>query len=112
MSYTACTKGDQSKCTSNPTDCCYYMKNTKLNEAPDATQTTIRAQFASYSIPVEVGKEVYVCMGESFFDQYKDAADQSYTIVATGDTYTGYCAGAMALKAAGALASLAMMVSY
>ena len=113
MSFTKCVKGSDTSCqTTDKTQCCFYFEITGVPDSYTSSQDTFKALYNLVSYPQKVGDSGYFCQPKSTYDVYAEQSDFTWTDPLTGDTTKGFCAGATALKAFGALASLAIMTAY
>ena len=111
--YTECSK--DTDCTADlygEGACCYYSKIKKVSDDPTSVQALARSAYAALGFPIKEGDHYKSCEPKLLWTLNKDAADQTYEEPSLGFTINGYCAGAMALQTAGALASLMMAAAY
>ena len=114
MSYTKCTKGDDSSCTAigGAATCCYSQ--TLVKKAENPTDIQKRSREALNKIdgwPKNEGDSMDYCLLVSAATAYDKAAeaagmDDGFPNAATGETYKGMCSGAVA-KASAAIAAFA-----
>ena len=114
MSYTACTKGDDSSCTAigGAATCCYSQTLVKKAENPTNAQKNARKGLDNIKgWPKNEGDSMDYCLLVSAAAAYDAAAeaagmDDGFPNAATGETYKGMCSGAVA-KASAAVAAFA-----
>ena len=118
-SLTSCTKGSDSACveTGFATACCMYWEVTKVPATTTSGQDLYVSLFSLAGFPTTVGEKSYMCADPDTVTAVANVSgwwngftyDTSALPTGTGATYKAYCAGATALKAVGALTSLALM---
>ena len=117
-SYSNCksgTAGSDALCitTSNPDACCFYFEIVeKLAESYTSQQQTYKDAYKQIGYPQEKGESGYFCLPKKTYEVFASYSALGWADPLTGDTTKGYCAGALTLKAVGAMASLIIIGSY
>ena len=117
--FTKCTEGSDDACTYSGYEkaCCLYFEVTAIPDPRTDDQKTMATYYKAAGIPTDVGDAEFVCVDPDFVENvgvvstFWNGYELDLSDSPAGTTYKAFCAGATALQAVGAMASLVYMGS-